>query len=126
HGDAQPGSLDDGMGDRVRDVMVFEVQENFATRADNFAHDLRATGREKLTSDLEHADRIVKLFDELQRLLARTYIQDDDDLVMHSINDPSFVPRGREQTLVLFSSETSQDHRAHAGALLDHESSRCR
>src|SRR5262249_15172098 len=73
----------------VRNVMELQIEEDAAAGINNFAHKRRTCGHKQLTSDFEHADKVPELFDEIQRLVARTHIQCDDNSAIHCFICPT-------------------------------------
>src|SRR5262249_25384844 len=74
---------------RIRNVVKFEIQENFSTPINDFTDDLRTAGRKELTSDLEHGDYVVQFAHKLQGLFTRTDIQGDDGFFLHCFICPT-------------------------------------
>ena len=76
--DAEAHGLAARGGDRVRDVVKLEVEEDARARSDEFAHEVGAGGCEQLRADLEHARRAAQRVERAPRLVRRRNVERDD------------------------------------------------
>ena len=81
HGDTQLGSRLDGSGHGVRDVVEFQVEEDFAPGVDQLRNDLWPLSGEELKTDLVEGNRVAELIDDLLRIDGGRHVQGDDQAV---------------------------------------------
>ena len=83
HLDAQSGCLDGRFGDRVGNVVKFQVEKNLAAEMLNQTHRLRPGMGKELLADLEHADFAGKQADQFFRLFEIVDVEGNDQSLAH-------------------------------------------
>src|SRR6266576_2364792 len=83
HLDVQFHGGGDGLGNRVRDVMKFQIEKYRGAGASNEADNVGAGAGEKLAADFEPAHERRDLLDQVQRQFSRGHIQRGNDWVSH-------------------------------------------
>src|SRR5205085_3701439 len=79
--DAEAHGLAARGGDRVRDVVKLQVEEDARARCDEFADEVGACGCEQLRADLEHASRVAQRFERAPRINRSRNVERDDQLL---------------------------------------------
>lgn len=78
HPDTEPRGLDGCFRDGIRNVVIFDVQEDPDTRLGQLPDKSRAFGCEQLKTDLECACMGPKFFNSVDRLFGVWNIERDD------------------------------------------------
>ena len=78
---AQAGRLQGGLGDRVRNIVKLEVEEDLDPLLKDLLDDVRAGSREELKADLEGADLIFQYPYQFDSLLLSRNIKSNDQLL---------------------------------------------
>jgi hypothetical protein len=82
----QPHGGRHGLGNGVRDVVKFQIEEDAGTGRANALHDVRPGGNEQFLADLERADGGRDLFRKFQGQFRGGHIQRNDDGISHFFN----------------------------------------
>lgn len=87
HLNSQPRRGCHGFGDRVWDVVKFEIEENLPAGGSDLPYDLGTRAREKFAADLECANRRTQVRREPQCSGGIRHIKSGDDGISHAGSD---------------------------------------
>src|SRR5437588_9163041 len=81
--DAETRRFNGCQGNRVRYVMIFQIEKHATAARNNFPNQTGTSGSKQLHADLEHADHVAKFFKQLERAILVIDIKCDDQSISY-------------------------------------------